>query len=79
MITESYLDQSKLQLTTQVIGSAAAPICQVKITGIAGVKAKLVISLRPYNPEGVSFINSITLLEDSLGWQINGKSFVRDI
>ncbi|MGA2775376.1 MAG: GtrA family protein [Candidatus Omnitrophota bacterium] len=76
VVTESCLDQLKLQLTTQVIGSAAVPICQVKITGTAGVKAKLVISLRPYNPEGVSFINSITLLEDSLGWQINGKSFV---
>ncbi|MFA5276596.1 MAG: GtrA family protein, partial [Candidatus Omnitrophota bacterium] len=76
VITESSLDQLKLQLKAQVIGSAEAPICQVKIRGTSGIKARLVISLRPYNPEGVSFINSITFLEDSLGWQVNGKNFV---
>jgi putative flippase GtrA len=76
VFTELHLDQSKLQLEAQVIGSAEVPLCQVKITGSAGVRARLVISLRPYNPEGVSFINSITLLEDSLGWQVNGEKFV---
>jgi putative flippase GtrA len=76
VITESSLDQLKLKLEAQVIGSAQAPICQVKITGTAGVKARLVVSLRPYNPEGVSFINNITLLEGSLGWQVNRENFV---
>lgn len=76
VITEFYLDQSKLQLKAQVIGLAQAPICQVKITGFARVKARLIVSLRPYNPEGVSFVNNITLLEDSLGWQVNQKNFV---
>ena len=76
VITEFHLDQLKLQSEAQVIGLAQAPICQVKITGVALVKARLVISLRPYNPEGVSFINSITLLENSLGWQVNRENFV---
>jgi len=76
VITESSLGQLKLQLKAQVIGCAKAPICQVKITGSAGVRARLVVSLRPYNPEGVSFINSITLLEDSLGWQVNQENYV---
>ena len=35
VITESSLDQLKLQLKAQVIGSAQAPVCQVKITGSA--------------------------------------------
>jgi hypothetical protein len=79
VITESSLDQLKLQLKAQVIGSAKDPICQVQITGSAGVKARLVVSLRPYNPEGVSFvrsISSIVLLTDSLGWHVNGENFV---
>ena len=76
VITEFHLDQLKLQLEAQVIGSAQEPLCQVKITGSASVKARLVISLRPYNPEGVSFINSIILLEDSLGWRVNREKFV---
>ncbi|MCX5678135.1 MAG: GtrA family protein [Candidatus Omnitrophica bacterium] len=76
VITESNLGQLKLRLKAQVIGSAEAPICQVKITGSASVKAHLVVSLRPYNPEGVSLINSIALLEDSSGWQVNRENFV---
>jgi len=76
VITESHLDQLKIKLEAQVIGSTQAPICQVKITGSAGVKARLVVTLRPYNPEGVSFINNITLLEDLLGWQVDQKNFV---
>ena len=74
--TESYLGQLTLQLKAQVIGSAQAPLCQVKITGSAPVDAQLVVSLRPYNPEGVSFIHNIALLEDSLGWQVNREHFV---
>ncbi|MCK9604159.1 MAG: GtrA family protein [Candidatus Omnitrophica bacterium] len=76
VITESHLGKLNLRLEAQVIGSAQVPICQVKITGSAGVRARLVVSLRPYNPEGVSFINNITLLEDPLGWQVNQKHFV---
>jgi putative flippase GtrA len=74
--TELSRDQLKLQLGVQVIGSAQAPICQVKIMGSACVKAQLVVSLRPYNPEGVSFINYITLSEDFPGWQVNRENFV---
>jgi putative flippase GtrA len=68
--------QLKLRLEAQVIGSAKAPICQVKITGIVSVRARLVVSIRPYNPEGVSLINNIALLEDLSGWQVNREHFV---
>ena len=76
VITEFQFTQLKLQLEAKVIGSAGAAVCQVKITGSSGISAQLVVSLRPYNPEGVSFINSITLLEDSLGWQVNQENYV---
>ena len=76
VITEFSLGQLKLQLEAQVIGSAQAAICQIKIKGSAFIKARLVVSLRPYNPEGVSFINNISLLEDSLGWQVNRENFI---
>ena len=75
VITESSLEQLKLRLEAQVIGSAEAPICQVKIAGSAHIKSRLVVSIRPYNPEGVSFINRITL-ENSLGWQVNRENFI---
>ncbi len=31
-----------LQLKAQVIGSAQAPVCQIKIKGLAGTKARMV-------------------------------------
>jgi hypothetical protein len=74
--TESSLDRLKLQLKAQVTGPHQASVCQLKITGFSGVKARLVVSLRPYNPEGVSFINRVVLLENSLGWQINREDLV---
>jgi putative flippase GtrA len=76
VVTESTSDQLKLRLEAQVIGSAEALLCQVKIAGSASVSARLVVSLRPYNPEGISFINNITLLEDLPGWQVNRENFV---
>ncbi|MDO8662474.1 MAG: GtrA family protein [Candidatus Omnitrophota bacterium] len=76
VITESSLGKLKLKSEARVIGSAQTPLCQVEITGTAGVKARLIVSLRPYNPEGVNFINSITLLGDSLGWKVNQKDLV---
>ena len=74
--TESSLGELKLQLKAEVIGSAQAPLCRIKISADAPVEARLVISLRPYNPEGVSFINNIALLKDSPGWQVNRVNFV---
>jgi hypothetical protein len=77
VITESRDDHLKLQLKAQVVGPAWAPLCQIQIAGEASAQAQLVVSLRPYNPEGVSFINHIVLLEGSLGWQVNRKDIVR--
>ncbi len=71
VITGSSDERFKLQLEARVIGSVEALICQVKVTGSASEKARLAVSLRPYNPEGVSFINNITLLEDAPGWKVN--------
>jgi len=76
IVTELKQDQLTLRLNAQVIGDAQAPICQLRITGSASIKARLVVSLRPYNPEGISFINSISLIEDSSGWQVNRENLV---
>lgn len=76
VITESSLGDLTIRSKAQVIGSAQAPVCQVQITATAPAGASLVISVRPYNPEGVSFINRIALLEKAAGWQINEEHFI---
>lgn len=71
--TETCLGPMKLQTKAQVIGSSQLPICQIQITGFSPSQAWLVISLRPYNPEGVSFVHDISLLDGHLGWLVNKK------
>jgi len=46
--------------------------CVVRVAARAGGDARLVIAARPYNPEGVSFIDAITVGADQVSWTING-------
>ncbi|MBU1086728.1 MAG: hypothetical protein KKD05_04335 [Candidatus Omnitrophica bacterium] len=76
VVTQAANEELKLRLETKVIGSPQNPICQIKILGKSFNRARLVVSIRPYNPEGVSLINNISLLEDSLGWYVNKNNFI---
>ena len=51
-------------------------ICQIKLTALSKSGGWIASSLRPCNPEGISFLNKIALLENYLGWKVNGHSFV---
>jgi len=59
--------QSKLDMT-QYDGELS---CRIRYKASSLEKAWFVISLRPYNPEGVSFINSINLDRKNNSWLIN--------
>lgn len=76
VITTASFGQLKIQTKAQVIGNSKDPVCQVKVTAFANIKARLVISLRPYNPEGVSFIHNIALHEEAFGWKVNHKDCI---
>lgn len=39
--------------------------------------AFLVLSLRPYNPEGIALVDKIESLPDSQGWRVDGRGEVR--
>lgn len=52
------------------------PVCRMEYTAWSDESARLVIALRPYNPEGVSFINDISLDEQRQTWQINNEQQV---
>lgn len=50
--------------------------CRVRYQVQADARSRLVISLRPYNPEGVSFIHEILLESDQQAWVIDGHQRV---
>lgn len=47
------------------------PMCRVHAAASANGPAFLVVSLRPYNPEGVSFVNTIRVEDSQQTWRIN--------
>ncbi len=51
-------------------------ICRIKLSAFSPGGGWLAVSLRPYNPEGISFIHKISLLETRHGWKVEGNSFV---
>ncbi|MEW5894200.1 MAG: hypothetical protein AB1650_00335 [Candidatus Omnitrophota bacterium] len=67
----------QLEVEAQVISTEAGPVCHVSYKAKTPLEgASLVISVRPYNPEGVSFINSISMTHEGNGWIINKKHSV---
>ncbi|MBF0479152.1 MAG: hypothetical protein HQL26_06680 [Candidatus Omnitrophica bacterium] len=73
IITICQQDQLKLQNKVQMVGTALCPVCQIRISGTMPSAGWLVISLRPYNPEGVSFVHNIKVMADRSSWQVNEK------
>jgi hypothetical protein len=46
----------------------------VKVSGLA--KGFLAVALRPYNPEGISFVEKIARAAENCGWRINNRNHV---
>ncbi len=51
-------------------------VCKVHYFPHTTQDAWLAVNIRPYNPEGVSFISKIDLNEDRMGWSIDGAKCV---
>ncbi len=48
-----------------------APVCVIDLSASCPDSGWLVVALRPYNPEGVSFVHDICTLSDSVGWLVD--------
>jgi len=66
----------KLRSQVEAYEESNVVICQTQLTALSKTGGWLVASLRPCNPEGISFIHKIALLENHRGWKVNGNSFV---
>jgi hypothetical protein len=71
-VISGFADQG-WQLTTDVSLELheGQPHCVVRATAAAPVEIRLAVAVRPYNPEGISFIDSIRLDGDHRHWTIN--------
>ncbi len=75
--TRAELGNITLDSETEVVLRSGVPVCRITYAGFAHSPGWLVVALRPYNPEGVSFIHKISLLPDRGGWEVNHRVPVR--
>ena len=66
----------ELALTAWMEIDGGVPVCRIHCDAQSGTAAALVLSLRPYNPEGVSLVHSIKLAKDRQHWKVAGKQAV---
>jgi hypothetical protein len=75
VLTASKSEKFVLESRTEVKADEN-PTCVITFNAKAGHPSWLMICVRPYNPEGVSFIKDIGLLEGAEGWTVNKKNNV---
>ncbi len=49
------------------------PHCSVTVRPVGLRDGYVAVSLRPYNPEGISFVEKISVANDGGGWLVNGR------
>ncbi|MEW6325858.1 MAG: hypothetical protein AB1515_10790, partial [Nitrospirota bacterium] len=71
---ETLADQNGLSLAScvDVTLDEGGTACRLRVRALADAKAWAVIALRPYNPEGVSFIHEVGLAPDRSAFIVDG-------
>lgn len=71
------LDGFTLRSRVEVEQKQEGPSCRMTVVAGSDREAWLVIGLRPYNPEGISFIHDIRLQPGGSGWTVGRRREVR--
>ncbi len=76
VITVTTLEGSQLESVSEVLQGPQGPFLKVTLRLSVSVPGWLAACVRPYNAEGVSFVNDLSMLPGTVGWRINGKDSV---
>lgn len=55
---------------------AGEPQCCIRVQTQGDFHGQVAVALRPYNPEGISTLDRIEVMEDRCGWSINHRNLV---
>ncbi len=79
LAVETISRQNGMQLSTtaDVILRDGDPCCRIRYRAASDKPAAFVVSLRPCNPEGISFVHHIRVLSQGAGWTVNKNADVR--
>lgn len=56
--------------------SPSQPVLKITIDAASPAGGSLAMAIRPYNPEGVQFVDSVEALPDAAGWKVNDTTQV---
>jgi hypothetical protein len=73
VVTTSRLDELKLRQSASVILDNNEPSVAIEIDAVSPHGGMLVVSVRPFNPEGVQFIDHITNRDKRDGWCVDNR------
>lgn len=76
VVTESELNGLSLTSRSRVVVEKGRPVCEMVLKARSETSGSLVLSLRPANPEGISFINRVGLSEQRDAWSVDGRQAV---
>ena len=72
--TKITLGGMTLKSTVSVILEKGVPVCRIRYSVFSGEDATFAVSLRPFNPEGISFVYRIGVDERLRRWTVNGDA-----
>ncbi len=75
-VTFISFDDSELESSARVEMDRGFPTAKLKLSAITPEQSWLVVSIRPYNPEGVQFVERIDYIEQTSRWRVNDKQEV---
>lgn len=74
--TATHCGDLQLRTVTEVVIEDHQPVLKISVTATSSGGGNLALGIRPYNPEGVQFIDVVESLPDRKGWQVNGQTRV---
>ena len=76
VVTEAANDGEIITSRTEVVLYEDQPYCHIEVNAASQRNSFCVIALRPFNPEGVSFIHDCSVLPDQSGVIVNKREVV---
>ncbi len=58
-------------IVTLALDDRGEPQCRIRVAAKGAAGGEIAVAVRPYNPEGVSFVKKIEVLDSSRGWRVN--------
>jgi hypothetical protein len=74
--TYSSAGELAMEQSVQVALEEGEPVLELDVRALSAAGGSLVVAIRPYNPEGVQFIDEIQARERRDGWIVNGRTEV---